>query len=156
MKKNKFFACLFTIILISVFCCSCGEPSEGDELVRCLNERDEEGIKDLFCASVRASEMGSLGQQISDVFDLFGDRTITSYRVNGGDQASYEKGKKTWHIQTNFIEELEMSDGSDEIKHIVYSTTLVNEENPRRVGLAWIKVITDEEEEHRIGEPKRN
>lgn len=84
MKKIKIFACLLMIVFISVFCCSCGEPSEADELVRCLNERDEEGIKELFCTSVRASEMGSLGQQISDVFDLFGDRTITSYRVNGG------------------------------------------------------------------------
>lgn len=153
MKKIKVFVCLLMIVFISVFCCSCGEPSEWDELVRCLNERDKEGIMELFCESVGSSPHIDFEQQISDVFDLMGDRTITSYRVKrGSEQGSYEKGKKTWHIQTNSIKKIELSDGSDEIDRIIYSTTLVNEENPRRVGLAWIKIVTDEDEEYWIGE----
>lgn len=147
MKKIKRIAFILMIVLTVTLCGSCGEPSEWDELVRCLNERDEEGIKNLLCESVRASEMGSLGQQISDVFDLLGDRTITSYRVKrGAEQISYEKGKKTWHIQTNFIEEIELSDGNNEIEYIVFSRTLVNEKNPKRVGWTWFYVFYDEKE----------
>ncbi len=153
MKRIKVIILVLVMALAAVLCCSCGEPNEWDELVLCLNERDKEGIMDLFCESVGSSPHIDFEQQISDVFDFLGDRTITSYRVNGGgDQASYEKGRKTWHIQTNSIKEIKLSDGSDGIDRIVYSTTLVNEENPRRVGLAWIKIVTDEEEEYWIGE----
>ncbi|MCM1334619.1 MAG: DUF5104 domain-containing protein [Bacteroides sp.] len=47
---------LGTIFVVTLFlCCSCDTPGQGDELIRCLNERDAEGIKDLFCEKVRGS-----------------------------------------------------------------------------------------------------
>lgn len=151
MKRMK----IISFVILTILAALCGScrtrpgpyHDQVDELVRCLNERDEEGIKNLLCESVRASEMGSLGQQISDVFDLFADRTISSYDWSTGvSQLSWEKGKKTWEKTSVIIEEIELSDGSDEIEYIVFSTTLVNEENPRRVGLSWFYVFYDDNE----------
>lgn len=162
MKKNRGIAFVLMTVLLVTLCGSCRtrpgpRHDQVDELVRCLNERDEEGIMNLFCEKTRTTASIDFEQQISDVFDLFGDRTITSFDWrSGGSEYSYEKGKKTWERAGVIIDEIELSDGSGEIEDIVFSTTLVNEENPKRVGLAWIKIITDEEEEYRIGEPKVN
>lgn len=157
MKRIKGFVFLLMTVFLVTLCGSCNRNEQAEELVRCLNEHDEDGIMELLCEAVRTSEEIDFEQQFNDVFDLFGDRTINSYSLRGGGgQAHYEKGKKTWERIGITIYKVELSDESDEIKKIVYSKTSVDEENPSRVGLAWIKIITDEEEEYRIGEPKVN
>lgn len=162
MKKAKVIAFVLMVVLFVTLCGSCRtrpgpRHDQVDELVRCLNEQDEEGIMNLFCEETKSSASIDFDKQISEVFDLFADRTIASYDWrSGGSELSWSKGKKTWERAGVFIEKIELSDGSSEIEDIVFSTTLVDEENPNRVGLAWIKIITDEEEEYRIGEPKVN
>lgn len=161
-KRRKIISFVLMVILSVLLCGSCRtrpgpRHDQVDELVRCLNEHDEEGIMNLFCEGTKSSASIDFDQQISEAFDLFADRTISSYDWSTGvSQLSWEKGKKTWEKTSVIIEKIELSDGSSEIEDIVFSTTLVDEENPNRVGLAWIKIITDEEEEYRIGEPKVN
>ncbi len=126
---------------------------QANELVRCLNERDEEGIMNLFCEETRLSDSYDFEQQISDVFDLLGNRTIDSFDWRGGvTETSYRKGEKTWERMNVVIEKMELSDGSNDIKKIIFLTTLVDTEYPNQVGLSSIWVVIDDEEEYWIGE----
>ncbi len=144
MKRIRVFTIIFVITMILVSCSSCKKHGVADDLVQYLNERDTEEIKNLFSEYVRSSVV--LVNQIDVIFDLLGDKTITSYDWTlGASQGSYEKGKKTWEVKTYFIENIEWSDGSDEIETIIFGGVTVDEDNPRYVGVEWIKFKIDEE-----------
>ncbi len=154
MKNIKAINLVFVVALIAVLCGSCKKHGFADDLVQYLNERDEEGIMNLLREKARTSNDIDLEQQISDVFDLFGDRTITSFDwQSSGEETHWEKGKKTRCRGGTIIDEVELSDGSDDIDIIAFYTVWIDEEDPGLVGMNWIKIITDDEEEYRIGEP---
>ncbi len=131
----------------NLICDSHKKEDQKNELVRCLNERDEEGIMNLLCEKTRTSSDIDLEQQISDFFNLLGDRKITSYNWRQAyEEEHWREGKQAYHDAGFFIEEIELSDGSDEIEFIVFATILAYEDNQDRVGLEWFYARCDEKE----------
>lgn len=56
----------------------------GDEIIRCLNEDDTEGLKDVFCAETQTSK--DLEDQIQDGMDFFDGKVESHFDagVDGG------------------------------------------------------------------------
>lgn len=72
----------------------------------------------LFCEKTNSSTSIDFEQQISNVLDLFGDGTITSYawRV-GPSETSWQKGEKVWEDYSIFIEKIRISNENNTIKN---------------------------------------
>ncbi len=140
MKKIKVFACLLMIGFISVFCCSCGEPSEADELIRCMNERDADGLKGLFCEKINESTTIDLDEQIKTVFELMGEETIVSYHVKGGsERKSIRNHKLVLLDQCIIIDSAELSNGNM-IEEFYFYTYTINDARPEVVGISEITI----------------
>ncbi len=109
---------------------------QSNEIVRCLTERDKEGLSSLFCQKVR--ERDTFQQEIDAIFDYFACEVYIQADVDGlaGGGASSEAGKRTkWYVtpKITYIEVLQPS-GSD-------SGELVD----RYYGVRYYWAITDVE-----------
>lgn len=161
MKKTVAFVLILAFILFyNSSCSSFVEDSTSsslercDEIVRCLNERDNEGLKSLFCQEVRSSMPESLDQQIDKVFELLEEKTIVSYESGaGGEETSYENGEITCLIRRPHIRPIEFSDGTQ--ARIFFYYIHIYADDPSMEGISEI-VITfnsgdENEEKFRIG-----
>lgn len=154
MKKIS--VILVFLLLVLNFCSCFGKSKteiQCEEVVRCFNERDSEGLKELFCAKVINSTLGELDDQIKVFFDRLGTETIVSYNWSGGSsETSYSKGKITSLESTPDIE-IDLSNG-DKI-YLFYWWYQVNDESPDEVGISQITITyngdTELEEEYKIG-----
>ncbi len=155
MKKTKIVTTFFIVFLIFVLG-SCGKgatETQCDEIVRCFEERDSEGLKELFCAKVKKSTLGELDNQITAFFDRLGTETIVSYSWSaGGRETSYRKGKITSQESTPDIE-IDLSNG-DKI-YLFYWWYQINDEDPDEIGISQITITynydAESEEKYKIG-----
>lgn len=138
MKKIITFG---TILVVTLFlCCSCG-VSQADELIRCLNEHDAEGIKDLFCEKINESTTIDLDEQIKTVFELMGEETIVSYHVKGGsERQSIRNHKLVLLDQCIIIDSAELSNGNM-IEEFYFYTYTINDARPDAVGISEITIV---------------
>lgn len=148
MKKCKRITFAVLLLLSLLICGSCGAPSTEEEIIRCLNERDADGIKAMF--SKAAASQTDFDEQIEDVFDLLGEETILRYKHSGGmDEQSVKYGKTTYHSQSWTLEDIECSDdiGLDWISYFAYEAY---DEKPDHVGV-WGIYLTFYDTRYVIG-----
>lgn len=147
MKKCKRIAFVFLLLLSLLICGSCGARSEA-EIVRCLNERDAEGIKAML--SKAAASRADIDEQIQDVFDLLGEETILRYCSGGGGGIrSVEHGRTVYHTISMHIDSIECS-GDIGLDGINWHTYEAYDEKPDQVGISGI-YLTFYDTEYMIG-----
>lgn len=149
MKKIMTFGIILVVTLF--LCCSCG-ASQADELIRCLNEHDAEGIKDLFCEKVRESTEVDLDEQIAAVFALLENVTIESSNQwkLGYEQSSWEHHEKVWERKQMRMTSVKLSNGN-EMEEIYFYTSVIDKEHPEKVGLSVIVIYDSDSQKYRIG-----
>lgn len=142
MKKKLVF---ITVILISIVFSGCNaEPSyikvQSDEIIRCFDEKDAEGLKALFCQN--SIDYYDIDSEIQNAFDLYEGQsvshTLNLYGWSGGMQEGiwYDKHytPEIRNIKTNCGKEYTIG----------FCTYEIYESDAGRVGIGVIG-LQDEE-----------
>lgn len=150
-KRCKIAALVFALFIAMCLCGSCG-TSQADELIRCMNEQDTEGLKDLFCEKVRESAEVDLDEQIDVVFELLENVTIESSNQwkLGYEQSSWEHHEKVWERKQMRMTSVKLSNGN-ELEEIYFYTSIIDKEHPEKVGISVIVIYDSNSQKYRIG-----
>ncbi len=142
MKINKMLLLFLTVFFMT----SCGMVDENkqasneksEEIIRCFDENDIEGLKQLFCQNSQANY--NLDEEIKAAFDLY-EGTSESYNLHyGGSAGSWRNGEcKDEHI-TPQIRNLKTD--SENIYLICYHEYLIYKEE-QCVGITYIRIFDE-------------
>ncbi len=110
------------------------------EVLRCFNEKDAEGLKELFCPYTRNND--NIDAEIEAAFDFYKGESISfKFAYNGGVAGSMVNGKAVdKHIEPeieNILTDL------DNTYRIYYHEYLTYEEDEKCVGITYM-IIFDE------------
>lgn len=105
MKK---YLCILMCIIMSVSLCGCGIPEtlvnsggnfgsvkeQNEEILRCIKEKDKEGMKSLFCSKIKDDPSYDLDAKIDELFGFIDYGCSWSYEhgSRGGEEKSWREG----------------------------------------------------------------
>lgn len=142
MKKKLVF---ITVILISIVFSGCNaEPSyikvQSDEIIRCFDEKDAEGLKALFCQN--SIDYYDIDSEIQNAFDLYEGQSV-SYKMNskGGWSGGMQEG--IWYDKhyTPEIRNIKTNCGKEYT--IGFCTYEIYESDAGKVGICVIALRDD-------------
>ena len=141
MKKYKKISIIVLCVCLLLGTGCINEDTEGnkigDEILRCLNEDDTEGLKVMFCAEIQISK--DLDNQIQDGMDFFEGEVTDSNEANvdGGESVrDGETVEQHYRIHSYY---LKTDKGKTyELKCYGY---FINNEDPDKVGVSEIDII---------------
>lgn len=112
----------------------------GLEIIRCINEKDSEGLKGMFCGRIK--NFSNIDAEIENLFDVI-DKPIISHDpiLVGGEKITHD-GK----IEKDFIAAGMRNvclDGDDGVYYISFNALRVAESEDR-VGISYIGVYDSE------------
>lgn len=172
-KMNRLFLLLVSVITSLFLAASCSLPSGGrmdrmvaieseeadkiqemsEEIIRCLTERDQQALKDLFCESIRS--LPGFDDQINRLFNYFRCDTYIDSAIDttagGGGLREYGEWKE-WSVtpEIPYIEVILHSNPEDfdpdtgaplgRYYSARYCWEIVNERNPSMEGLQSLRV----------------
>ena len=157
MKKIIYFFVIQFIIISFTSCIKISQSNEagiakriGTNLVECINSKDVEGIKELFCTQSQKSD--KIDKEIAGIFELIHSEII-SYDITCNSGESVDNGKLTRQQETIFIDNIKTTDGNS-YSIIIYNLS-VYEKNTDYVGVSEIDIYIGDYGEndvsHRIG-----
>lgn len=130
------------LILAVCFCfsgCS-SKPSTIDiakDILYCFDNRDDEGLKRLFCEAISKD---SLNSQIETAFDIYDGKSVSYSSISTPSQKSIRNGE-TALLQINpLIRHIETDTGMEYA--IKFYTYRINKKNPEKVGVYFISLYT--------------
>ena len=138
---------IVAILLMSIFLCGCSTSNSSslkhisDEIVRCFDEKDAEGLKNMFCRN--SIVYYDIDSEIQNAFDLYEGQSV-SYKIysNGGWSGGYDNGICVDKHSTPEIRNIKTNCGK---KYTIgYCTYEVYEKDAGRVGIGVIG-LQDEE-----------
>ena len=141
---------LGTCLLLGTGCIN--EDTEGnkigDEIIRCLNEDDTEGLKDVFCAETQTST--DLDNQIEAGMDFFDGKVDSHFDagVDGGE--SVTNGETVEQHYT--IDYYELKTDTGKLYEVICEGYFISEENPDKVGVSIINIVDEDGNVCKIGE----
>ena len=124
----------------NVFTVKTQMKNDCKEIIRCLEEKDSDTLKNMFCEKL-LNNYENIDEDIEQAMVFF-QGNITSYgNVLYGDSDSIRNGEYVLFTVSPHIKELKTD--ADKEYRIKYYQDLINVENPDRIGVSYIK-ITDE------------
>ena len=140
---------IVAILLMSIFLCGCSAPQKNssslkhisDEIVRCFDEKDAEGLKSMFCQN--SIDYYDIDSEIQNAFDLYEGESV-SYKIysNGGWSGGYDNGICVDKHSTPEIKYIKTNCGK---KYTIgFCTYEIYESDAGRVGIGVIG-LQDEE-----------
>ncbi len=150
MKKKLVF---ITVILISIVFSGCvtinnkpsnNKPSyirvQSDEIIRCFDEKDAEGLKALFCQN--SIDYYDIDSEIQNAFDLYEGESV-SYKIfsNGGCAGGMQDG--IWYDKHYTPEIRYIKTNCGRGYAIGYCTYEVYEKDEGKVGICVIALRDD-------------
>ncbi len=113
-----------------------------DEIIRCFNERDVEGLKELFCQNAKDGRK-DLDTQIENMFAYYEGVCTSDYYANthGGWAGSIEDGEYVNKHNVIDIQDIETSEGKEYV--IGYSLYVVCDLDPGRIGIGGMSLEDD-------------
>jgi len=156
---KRYFLTLITIILTIVMLIGCEKSDyintkvynneKITEILRCLDEKDVEGLKKLFCNKIKDTDI--FNQQILDAFVFFRGKTVSFPRNSVTGAAKTIKDGKTIKFRISpYIPEIK----TDE-KHnytIRYYCYIINKNDKDIEGISEITIISEDGNECSIGD----
>ncbi len=150
--------CFILCISMLVTFSGCGRLKEGikeyiedkqyvydltDEIIRCFNERDVEGLKELFCQNAKDGRK-DLDTQIENMFAYYEGVCTSDYYVNthGGWAGSIEDGEYVDKHNVIDIQDIVTSEGKEYI--IGFSLYVLYDSDPGRIGIGGMSLEDDE------------
>ncbi len=149
--KKILIVLLATCLLLGTGCIM-NETTEGkkigDEVLRCLNEDDTEGLKDIFCAETQTST--DLDAQIEAGMDFFDGKVTKSYTplVDGGESVTNGETDK----QDYTIDYLNIKTDTGKTYEVICSGYFICKDNPDVIGVSEIDIYDEDGNLCKIGE----
>ena len=157
MKRMSLFSILISVVCILPGCGFNNKPTESQkisdeksiEIVRCFDEKDVNGLKSLFCDKVQTTY--NLDDEIQTAFDFYEGKS-ESYDLNyGGTAGGWDDGECIDEHISPKIENLKTSAGNT--YRIPYHEYVIYKENPKCVGITYIRIYNETTKEMvQIGE----
>jgi Domain of unknown function (DUF5104) len=152
MKKTVL---VFLMILLALLVPACkpgyiNQSTESHdqavEILRCLDEEDAEGLKNMFCERIATTH--DLEEEINSAFEFYQGKSTTfpDLSVGGG----------YWTVDGEYVDnhlEYSMRDiitGEDEQYDIYTHSYLIYKDDPTCVGITYLKIINTETDERII------
>ena len=123
----------------------------AEKIFLCLDEDDTDSLKKLFCQKT-LDEYEDIDKEIFRAMIFYDGKTVSydSKSISNSDGGSYKDGNLVKLRTSGYIENIETSSGA---KYTVrFYNYLISEENPEKVGISKIVIISDDGEECSIGE----
>ncbi len=146
---------LLLICVISLFC-GCGMTiKESDryiystEILRCFDEKDTKGLKDMFCPKV-LENIDNLDVQIENAMEFYEGKMISHGTITGGEGESVRDGIVTEKRISPRINDIETSAG--EKYEILFYVWIICDEGEKRVGISEITITNETGEKCVIGD----
>ena len=120
----------------------------GDEIIRCLNEDDTQGLKDVFCAESQISK--DLDDQIQAGMDFFDGKVAQSNAANVDGGESVRDGetiKQDYRIHYN-----ELKTDTGKTYEVICQGFFICEEDTDVVGVSEIDIYDEDGNVCKIGE----
>ena len=138
---------IVAILIMSIFLCGCSTSNSSslkhisDEIVRCFDEKDAEGLKSMFCRN--SIVYYDIDSEIQNAFDLYEGESV-SYKIysNGGWSGGYDNGICVDKHSTPEIKYIKTNCGKEYT--IGFCTYEIYESDAGRVGIGVIG-LQDEE-----------
>lgn len=136
------------IVIIVTTLCSCSKTNSSnitvkgqcDEIIRCFNEKDSDGLKSMFCETVKKTE--NLDEQIENAFDFI-DGEITSYDyLIGSESKSVDEGKVTKKRVYPWITEI-LTDKNRKYE-MQFDSYIIYENKDEAIGIICIEIFDRE------------
>ena len=137
---------IVAILIMSIFLCGCSTSNSSslkhisDEIVRCFDEKDAEGLKNMFCRN--SIVYYDIDSEIQNAFDLYEGQSV-SYKMNskGGWSGGYDNGVCIDKHSSSEIEKIKTNcDKEYTIGFCVYE---VYEKDEGKVGICVIALRDD-------------
>ena len=119
----------------------------GDEIIRCLNEDDTQGLKDVFCAESQTSK--DLEDQIQDGMDFFEGEVTDPNEANVDGGESVRDGETV--EQHYSIEYYELKTDTGKTYEVICSGYFICKEDPDVVGVTYIDIYDEDGNVCKIG-----
>ena len=122
---------------------------KSKEIVRCFDEKDIEGLKNLFCEEVINSH--NLDEEIQQAFDFYEGKSVSYDLYYGGSSGGWDNGVCVDEHITPQIKNLKTD--NDKIYRIPYHEYVIYKQNPKCVGITYIRIFDESSDDMvQIGE----
>ena len=112
---------------------------QAEEILRCLNEDDIEGLKSMFCKEI--SDTHNLDKEIAEAMEFFDGESVSHDKVLVGGGQSVENGKIVdRHIRYAI---LNIKSNTEKKYKIVTHSYLDYDKNSDCIGITYLKVINN-------------
>lgn len=150
MKKLLTIILLLIITLTVSGCFSSGKKSDtaigreqAEEILRCLNEDDIEGLKSMFCKGI--SDTHNLDKEIAEAMEFFDGEAVSHDKVLVGGGDLLKEGKIVdRHIGYSILN-IKSNKGNN--YKIVTHSYLIYDMNTDYIGITYLKVIDNNTEQ---------
>lgn len=138
---------LLILICISFSSCSGANNArkvsneKSEEIVRCFDEKDIEGLKSLFC--LNSQNNYNLDKEIEKAFSLYNGKSISYNLSYGGTAGGWDDGERIDEHITPSIRDIETSNGN--IYNIYYTEYTIYKADSGRVGIIYMSLFDSED-----------
>lgn len=140
--------------ILSIICCclllsGCtfveSSRNLGEDVLKCFDNDDVSGLKELFCSATVARNE-DIEEQIKDAFDFYEGKSTTYGSITAPEERSIRNGRVVKINSNPFILDIETDEGKKyDIKIYAYT---INEEHPDFVGISEINIYTRDENDN--------
>lgn len=154
---RKFFRVIIILIVLWILYRSIIHVSPSNEakkianqVIKCINDKDAEGLKNLFSKNVIQSY--DLDKDIEYLFEIFEGKIISYDDFTSGSGSEITNyGKQTFLTIEPWINNVETDVGK--VYEIGFFVYVINDEKPEMVGISGLKVIAENGSEYLVGKP---
>ncbi len=115
--------------------------NQVEEIVRCFNEKDVEGLKNMFCQ--HSKEECDLDTQIQNAYEFYKGECESNYTTSsGGGGASYREGVC---VKKDIRPEIRNVVTNEDKEYVIcYTAYIKHDTDPGRIGICAIDLLDGE------------
>lgn len=113
----------------------------ADKIIECINNKDEDGLYNLFSEEVKNTDL-TLKDEITHLYHNIGGKIDSYEKWAIGSSTSIEKEKNSTSYQSKF--KIKINGIS---YYMYYDNTVKNDFSQENVGLKFIKIFSEEDED---------
>ena len=124
----------------NVFTVKAQMKNDCKEIIRCLEEKDSDTLKNMFCEKL-LNNYENIDEDIEQAMVFF-QGNITSYgNVLYGDDDSFINGECVKFSASPIIDPITTDSGKE--YSIVYNEHIIDVENPEKIGISYIEICDE-------------
>lgn len=149
--KKIFLIALIIFLILTLTSCNLNisdktkqiSNDKSKEIIRCFDEKDIDGLKNMFCNEIINSH--DLDTEIQRAFNMYSGTSVSYNLFYGGNAGTWDHGTCVDEHITPQIRDLKTS--NDKMYRIVRHEYLIYKENENCIGITYMRIFDESTDE---------